>query len=253
MWRTGAFLGGTVTVAIALLSPLDLLSGQLLSAHMIQHLLLLLVAPMLLVLGRPVLVMRWSLPLPVRRRWARAWHRSAPITARLVQLSPQIAAGAYTVVLWLWHIPALYEAALTSTTVHITEHGCFFSAALLLWWVVLSPAGGKPRYGIRIALLLVTAAQGSALGALLTFSTVLWYPANFPTTFYGGLTPLGDQQLAGLLMWIPPGIVYLGAIAMLLALWLAALEQGIRRRERLQARKTRAMRSVEPASRSDGD
>ncbi len=249
LWRVGMLLASLLAVAVALLSPLDTLSSDLLSAHMIQHLLLLIVAPLCLVLSRPLLTLRWSLPPRWRRRTLVRWQARPLFTwLRRTFESPLLALGVYTAVLWLWHMPVFYEAALHNEAIHIVEHAAFFGAALLLWWVTLFPAGGRQRYGISIALVFLTALQGSILGALLTFSNVLWYPANSPAAAYWGMTPLDDQHLAGMLMWVPPGIFYIGVIAALFALWLAALERGQRRRERAQC----AVAATSKIARSSG-
>jgi cytochrome c oxidase assembly factor CtaG len=242
-----------MALAIALLSPLDRLSADLLSAHMIQHLILLIVDPVCLVLGRPLLVIRWGLPLAMRRRWVQRWRPNSTFNqSRQLVASPLLAFALYSAILWFWHLPAFYQAALQSEWVHVVEHSSFFAAATLLWWVVIFPHGGRDRYGISIAVIFLTAVQGSILGALLTFSTVLWYPMNSLAAASWGITPLDDQQLAGLIMWIPPGVLYLGAIVILFVNWLAAVEQGLRRRERAQIQRTRPLRLVSAHSQTDG-
>jgi cytochrome c oxidase assembly factor CtaG len=139
----------------------------------------------------------------------------------------------HTAVLWLWHTPLFFEAALRNDAIHGAEHLCFLAAAWLLWWTALEPAGGHRHYGISVLIIFLTALQGGILGALLTFSVNLWYPLYAPPTIRWGLSPLEDQQLAGVLMWVPSALVYLGAAAGLFTAWLAAIEQGVRRRERM--------------------
>ena len=225
------FLCGWVSLAVALISPLDALSDVLFSAHMLQHLFLLLLAPLFFVLSKPLPIYLWALPQPTRRlaaftlqpSWVRnGWHKlTAPVMVWFT----------YTALLWFWHAPSIYQAALRTEWLHVLEHLSFFGAAALLWWAVIHPRGGARRYGIGMLILFLTALQGSVLGALLTFSSVLWYPIYAPWAAYSNRTPLADQQLAGLIMWIPPGIFYLSAILALFALWLGAVEKRTVQRE----------------------
>jgi len=230
-WQVVSFLGGILTLCIALLSPLDTLSEVLFSAHMVQHLLLLLVAPPLFVLSRPWAVLLWAFPRVVRQRLGQ-WQRSRPVrySWQIATLSP-VVWGINTVVLWLWHAPALYQAAVADEVVHALEHSSFLIVATLFWWIVIYPQGGRRRYGVSLLYVFLTALQGGVLGALLTFSTALWYPVYAPLATAWGMTPLADQQLAGLIMWIPSGILYLLAAALLFIAWLAILERGMPQRK----------------------
>ena len=231
--QVSAFLGGMIALVAALLSPLDALSEALFSAHMVQHLLLLLVAPPLFVLARPLVAWLWTLPPPQRRAVGGFWRDAEwPRRGWRLLTLPPLVWLLHTGLLWTWHTPLLYQAALRHEYVHILEHACFFGAALLLWWAVLDPPGGPRGYGISILAIFLTALQGGILGALLTFSPTLWYPIYAPLTAPWGLTPLADQQLAGVVMWVPSGLVYLGAILGLFVAWLAAVERGVRLRER---------------------
>jgi len=231
-WQIGCFLGGWFTLVVALVSPLDGLSETLFAAHMVQHLLLLLLAPLLLVLSRPLTVLVWALPPRLRRQVGAQWPRRGWLRHTWHGLTlPPVVWLLHTALLWIWHTPTLYEAAVVNDWVHLLEHACFFGAAALLWWAVIHPRGGSRRYGIGILILFLTALQGGALGALLTFSPTPWYPIYGLFTRAWGLTPLDDQQLAGLIMWIPPGIFYLGVILALLVAWLAAVERGMERQE----------------------
>ena len=229
-----AFGAGMAALAAALLSPLDALSEALFTAHMVQHLLLLLVAPPLFVLGRPMVAWLWALSPPQRRAVGGFWRSAEWLRRgwRLLTLPPLVWL-LHTGLIWGWHTPLLYQAALRHEYVHIAEHACFFGAALLLWWAVLDPPGGPRGYGISILAIFLTALQGGILGALLTFSPMLWYPIYAPLTAPWGLTPLADQQLAGVIMWVPSGVVYLGTVLGLFVAWLAAVERGVRLRERI--------------------
>ncbi|HEX6533161.1 MAG TPA: cytochrome c oxidase assembly protein [Gemmatimonadaceae bacterium] len=213
-----SFAAGWVTLAAALASPLHELGERLFSAHMAQHELLMVVAAPLLVVGRPLAPMVWALP----RRWRRgatAWSRSRAWRAVWgVASAPWAAWTCYAVVFWLWHVPRAYEAALGSEWVHALEHASFLGAALLFWWSVLPGAGGRGRgrEGVGVLSLFTTAVHSSILGALLTFSAAPWYPV-YEGGGAGVAGALADQQLAGLVMWVPAGASYV-----IVALWLAA-------------------------------
>jgi putative membrane protein len=198
---------------VALVSPLDALGTALFSAHMVQHMVLVLVAVPLLVLGAPQTGLLWALAEPRRRRLGAWWHCATGLRIGWRALSrPLVVWLLHAAALWLWHLPRLYQAALTSELVHLAEHASFLGTALLFWWVLL---GGSPRERLNPALgvlyLFSFALQGGLLGALMTFAPAPWYPAYTTTVAAWGLTPLEDQQLAGLIMWVPAGLVYLAA------------------------------------------
>ncbi|HSM57779.1 MAG TPA: cytochrome c oxidase assembly protein [Candidatus Sulfomarinibacteraceae bacterium] len=220
--HVAAFAAGLLVLALALLSPLDALSSALLAAHMVQHLLLMLVAAPLLVLGLPPVAAAWALPRsPQLARW---WHRRPLLRRAWRALSHPVTAWLlYAGVLWAWHLPRLYEAALLNETVHALEHAAFLGAALLFWWALrharaLSSAGGA-------LFLFTTALHSGLLGALLTFAAAPWYPVYSIAPYAWGLTPLQDQQLAGVIMWLPGSLVYLGAVLLLLGSWLYRQER----------------------------
>ena len=134
--------------------------------------------------------------------------------------------------IWIWHAPALYQATLTSDFVHALQHLSFFGTALLFWWTIIHAhaPGGRARavsFGTAVLLLFGTALHSGALGALLTFSRALWYPAYGSTARAWGLNPVEDQQLAGLVMWIPATFAYLIAALFLFAGWLRASEERV--------------------------
>lgn len=234
-WRAACFAFALGVLVIALVSPVDALGESLFSGHMVQHLLLIVVAAPLLVLGAPLLTLLWGLPGGTRRRIGEWWTGAAehPAAAGILRgavrglsraaTAPAVAWTAYVLVFWAWHAPRLYEAALGSEALHILEHASFLVTALLFWWVVLH-AHGRRRLGPggSVFYLIAAGVQGSALGALLTFSRTVWYSAGSEAAALWGITPLEDQQLAGLIMWVPPVVVYLGTAAWILARWLEA-------------------------------
>jgi putative membrane protein len=219
-WEAGAFAAGWLTLVIALVSPLHPLGGVLFSAHMTQHELLMLVAAPLLVLGRPMLPLLWSLPIAWRRRVG-GWSNKRWVKRGWRGLTlPVVAWTVHAIALWIWHAPPLFEATLHSELVHTLQHLSFFLSALLFCWALLHGPGGRMGYGAAVVYIFTTAVHSSILGALLTFARTEWYPAYHATTAGWGLTPLEDQQLGGLIMWVPAGAVYMLAGLILLAGWL---------------------------------
>ncbi len=215
-----AFACGWITLALSLVSPLHRLGGVLFTAHMAQHELLMVVAAPLLVLGRPVIPFLWALPV-TWRRIVGSWSATAGVsrTWELITL-PSVAWVLHAVAIWLWHAPSLYQATLGSETVHTLQHVSFFGTGLLFWWAVLHGVGSRLARPAAVIYLFTTAGHTSLLGALLTFSPRLWYPLYDETTAPWGLSPLEDQQLAGVIMWVPAGLSYLIAALALAATWL---------------------------------
>jgi putative membrane protein len=240
-WEAASFGAGWLIIAVALISPLHALGGVLFSAHMIQHELLISLAAPLLVLGRPLIAFLWALPVSWRRGAGGAARARIPVAVWGVITRPSVAFGLHAIALWTWHLPRFYQATLTSELVHSLQHTTFLATALLFWWTILTARGGVFRRGLAVFYLFATVLQTGALGALLTFGGTLWYPAYSLTTLSWGLTPLGDQQLGGLIMWIPGSIVYVIAALWIFAEWLRESE---RRRLPLQ----RQIKLVSPAT-----
>jgi cytochrome c oxidase assembly factor CtaG len=135
--------------------------------------------------------------------------------------------------IWFWHFPRPSHLVIEHSGFHVLEHLSFLGTAVAFWWVVLHP-GGRRRlsFGASILYVGITLCQSGALGALLMFSARPWYPAHAAGDALWGIAPLADQQLAGLIMWIPAGVVYLGAAALLFVQWMAADERATLMRER---------------------
>ncbi|MGH7579126.1 MAG: cytochrome c oxidase assembly protein, partial [Gemmatimonadales bacterium] len=131
-----------------------------------------------------------------------------------------------------WHAPPLYQRTLTSDLMHTLQHSSFLLTALVFWWSVLAAASLRGRHGAAILSLFSTMVYTGGLGALLTLARTPWYPAYGGATLLWGLTPLEDQQLAGLIMWVPGGISYLLATLWLVVAWFRASEAGAARLER---------------------
>jgi putative membrane protein len=208
MRQMSAFSAGWLVLVIALTSPLDQLGSELFSAHMVQHELLMIVAAPLLVLGRPLGVWAWALPFRWRRAVGRFLHRRGWRAPWLLVTSPVVAWLLHALALWLWHMPALFDAALANDGVHTLQHSAFLLTALLFWWSVLG-AATRSEQGIALVSIFTTMVHTGALGALLTLSKTPWYSGYFTTASIYGLNALEDQELGGLIMWVPAGLVYI--------------------------------------------
>jgi putative membrane protein len=214
------YAAGWLTLVVALVSPLHPWGSVLFSAHMTQHELLMLVAAPLLVLGRPMIPFLWALPKKVAREissWTKARWWRAIWTA---MTAPFVAWLIHAVVLWTWHLPVLFQATLDSEFIHALQHASFLGSALLFWWAVLHGRQRAMGFGVAVLYMFTTALHSGLLGALLTFARTLWYPIYSDTTQPWGLSPIEDQQLGGLIMWIPAGVVYIIAGLALFAGWL---------------------------------
>ena len=226
--RKGAmlFLSGWAVLTLALVSPLHEAGERSFTMHMIEHELIMLVATLLLAASSAGGVLAWGLPRPLRLALGGSWK--SPLAAAWKRLTePVTATVVQGIVMWVWHAPALFDRALEHSGWHIAQHACFFASALLFWWAMLHPRSRPSGYGVSAACLFVTSMIGGALGALMSFSQSPWYADYAAMGMSGiGLDPVADQQLAGLLMWIPGGLVHgLAAIALVYR-WLKASEAG---------------------------
>ena len=222
-WQAAAFGAGWLVLAIALLSPLHALGEALFAAHMAQHELLMTVAAPLIVLGRPLVPTVFALR-PSARAGATSWTQLPAFRAGWRRLThPGTAWLLHAAAIWVWHSPPLYEATLRSEFVHALQHISFIATALLFWWTVLHPAwSGR---GVAMLSLFTTMVHTGALGAIIALSGTLWFPAYAATTRAWGLTPLEDQQIGGLIMWIPGSAAYLIAALGLLGVSLRHSER----------------------------
>ncbi len=208
------FAGGVVALALALLPPLEGRTDHSLTAHMIQHVLLLVVAAPLLALGAPLPTLLWALPEQWRPRATAAWRRL--LRSHSVHW-PAWAGGALVVeslVMAAWHLPVAYRAALHHDGLHVVEHATFVGTACLFAWAV--GVGSARRHGSAVAVVFLAALPGSALGAALTLASRPWY-AEYRS--------LADQQMAGVVMWAFAGVAYVVAAACLFGVWLGGLER----------------------------
>jgi putative membrane protein len=226
-WEAAAFAAGWASVAIALVSPLDALSDILFSAHMAQHEVLMLISAPLMVLGRPLMPFLWAFGPERRERIGHAFQAPPVASTWRAITGPLTVWVLHGVALWVWHIPSLYEAALRNDGIHAVQHLCFFVTAGLFWWALVHGRFGRAGYGVAVFYVFTTALHSSVLGALLTFAPRLWYPLYEARTLRWHLSPLEDQQLAGLLMWVPAGVIFLILGLALFAAWMGVLERRV--------------------------
>jgi cytochrome c oxidase assembly factor CtaG len=214
------FAGGLAMILLALVSPIGTYDQDLFSLHMTEHLLLTVGAAPLLLLASPLVPLLWGLP-DQERRGAVRMLRPHGVLFRLGSFlaRPAVAVTAFVTFFALWHVPALYDAAQGQSVVHYAEHTLFFVTALLFWWPVIHPGGGARRLAriAAIGYVSIPMLEGTLIGALLTFAQRPFYATYLTAPRLTGLSPLDDQQLAGLIMWIPGGLVYGAAILWLLA------------------------------------
>jgi putative membrane protein len=224
-FEAASFAAGWLAIFVALVTPLDRIGSALFSAHMLQHEVLILIAAPLLVLGRPMAAFLWAMPLTWRRRFIRIGAYDRLRRFWLLITTPLVAWLIQALVLWLWHLPALFQATLDSEPVHTAQHVSFLISALLFCEALIFSDGKRMGYGTAVIYVFTTAVHTSVLGALLTFATSVWYPVYQERTAAWGLTPLEDQQLGGLIMWVPAGLVYVIAGLALLVAWIRESER----------------------------
>jgi putative membrane protein len=231
--RTVAFLTGIGVTLVAVAGPVPGWSEHLLWVHMVQHLLLTVVAAPLLALGAPVSTLRFGLS-PTARSTVAGWSRATRRWRRGIGDPPPlvVATVVHIVLTWVWHAPWLYDLAVRSPVVHALEHVAFLGSAVWVWVEIVATARRNRRAQalatIACFALIVT---GGVLGALLTFASRSVYAVY---TGAGGLTALEDQQLAGALMWVPPSFVYAIVALRRFTSWLTRTEQELRTREQHQ-------------------
>ncbi len=228
VWNVGAFAAGWLVTVVALLSPIAWMAEILFSVHMTQHTLLMLVAAPLMAFGLPLLACLWTFPdrtreriaATVRRRaFVDVWHWiTAPLTAFLLQ----------AIALWVWHLPFLYQAALEDEGVHAIQHLSFVLTASMFWWAMVHGRYGRRGYGLAVVYVFMTAIHSGALGALLTVAPSPWYHEYVRQGAVWHVDPLEDQQIAGLLMWIPAGAVFIVLGLALFAAWMGEAERRVR-------------------------
>jgi putative membrane protein len=212
------FLLGSLVLFIALVSPIDTLAdGYLLMMHMVQHLLITMIAPPLLLVGTPRWLLRPVLRVPL----------ALPIGRLLTK--PVVAFLAFNFTFAIWHVPAYYEATLHSLPIHVLEHVLFLTTATLTWWPVFSPLDELPAIAapLQCLYLFFESIPPTILGALITFSSTILYPTYARAPRVWGIAALDDQQAAGLIMWIPGALIYLAVLTVVFFRWFNGDEHGV--------------------------
>jgi cytochrome c oxidase assembly factor CtaG len=225
VWRPISYVAGLVFVGLALMSPLDVLSSQLFSMHMIQHLLLIMIAPPLLLLANPMPFILWGLPGKWRLKIGRGLSRLLNGKSTFRHYLRKATTPGIVWMVWLvsivgWHDPNAYNAALVSDLVHDVEHLTFFFGGMLYWWHVV---GAGPRihkqFGLigRIAFALSAVPPNMLTGAVIAFAQepIYTYYNNVPRLM--GLSVMEDQQLGGVIMWVPGSMMYIIAALVLIS------------------------------------
>jgi putative membrane protein len=220
-WRIVAWLAGLASILVALTSAIDVYAETFLSVHMVQHLLLAMVAPPLLALGAPI-----TLLLRVSSRGARQGWILPVLHSRLVRVlaSPLVAWPLFTVAMFVTHFSPLYDAALEDPTIHIAEHAVFIATGLLFWWPVVAadPLPRRPGYGLRLAYVVLQMPVNAAVGLIIYFSPTVLY-AHYATLIRSwGPSAAVDQQIGGAVMWGGGDVLLLTAIPLIVAAWMRA-------------------------------
>jgi putative copper resistance protein D len=219
-WRSAAFLGGLAVLAVALMSPIEAYEGQLFSVHMLQHMLLELVAAPLLLLGAPAtLALRAASP-SVRAGLLSVLHSRAVTVVSF----PLLAWVLFAAVNWGWHFSSLYNEALETPWLHDIQHLTFVGAALLFWWPVVGadPARWRLPHPVRLFYLFLAMPQNSFLGIALMSAPLALYPHYLTNVRDWGPTPIVDQNVGGMLMWAGGDVVFLLAMGLVVAAWVRA-------------------------------
>jgi cytochrome c oxidase assembly factor CtaG len=206
---------------VALLSPIGVFSELLFFMHMIQHLILILITAPLILLGAPLLPTLWALPRDLRVKVGLLFASRNSLGRPVGVLThPLTTVSIYVVVMAVWHVPPLYDAAQGRTLIHDLEHFFFIASATLFWWPVIHPAGGRRRlsFAAGIPYFLPPMMEGNLIGALLVFADRPLYSAYHELPSIWGISAMQDQQLAGLIMWVPGGLFFIIPIFTLLTL-----------------------------------
>ena len=228
-WRSVAYLGGLAVLWVALMSPIDVLSGQFFFMHMVQHLLLVMIAPPLLLIADPMPIMLWGLPSGLRREVGRLLRPEATFR-RVVRglTAPGLVWLYFVAALVGWHDPDAYNATLVNDWIHDLEHLTFFGTAMLFWWHVIGSAPHihkRLSRGVRIGYVLSVVPANALTGIAISFASQPIYTYYTTVPRLGSMTVLQDQMLAGVIMWIPGSMMYIIAALILVAQAIRAEEE----------------------------
>ena len=223
-----AFAVGWTALMVTVLPPLDAWVIVRFSAHMFQHELMMLVGAPLVMAGRPIPVWLAALPPAPRARAAALLQSSATRGAWNVVTAPLVAWTLHGGAIWLWHLPPLYDAAVDNEAIHLVQHAMFVGTAIVFWYGMLYGRYGRAGYGAAVFYVFTTAVHTGILGAIVTFARTPLYNVYLAPAAAQGIDALGDQQVAGLIMWVPAGLVLTTLGIALFAAWLGEAERRAR-------------------------
>jgi len=204
---------------------------------MAQHELMMLLGAPLVIVGRPLPVWLWGLPERLRGPAVESVQSEIAVRAWRISTAPLVAWALHGIVIWVWHLPSLYEWAIHDEVVHAAQHTMFIATSALFWWGLVYGRYGRAGYGAAVFYVFTTAVHTGILGAMVTFAGTPLYRSYGPPSLARGTDPLADQQVAGLLMWVPAGIVLtLMGLALLLA-WLGESERRVRQNDQARQRR----------------
>jgi cytochrome c oxidase assembly factor CtaG len=222
--RGALCLAGWLSLAGALVSPLHALGEQLFTFHMIEHEIIMAVSAPLLVLANPVGTLLWSLPHRLRILVGRAMRRDPVARCWQWVTDGSHATVIHGIAIWAWHWPVLFDATISNIAIHRLQHVSFFLSAVFFWWSIFRRSeAGEAAWHVFVTML-----HTSVLGALMALAPRVLYGTQTANSLAWGLTPLEDQQLAGIIMWVPAGTIYAGAVLVLVAIWIN--QAGVRTR-----------------------
>jgi len=236
--RVALTLLGFSALTFSLIGPADALAEDQFFLHMIQHLLLTLIAAPLMLASSPVAAYLWSLPSDIRFTVAGSLGRQGKTGLLIRKLTfPKVAIAVYILTIYVWHLPTLYEMAIHNELVHYLEHFMFFSVAVLFWWPIAGPAPVRSllSYPQRLLYLIVVLTPSAALGAWLTLVDTVLYPHYEATPLHWGIGAKEDQSIGGLIMWVPGNFVLVGAATVLFFKWYESESKGARYKRKVHS------------------
>jgi putative membrane protein len=233
-WQAACYATGVAVLALALLSPIDAWSDFRFWVHMSQHELIMVAAAPLMVLGRPLYVYLWALPASLRRRTSRILATPNFKVTWSFLSAPLFVLTLHAFVRWVWHVPALFEAAMRHDALHALQHFSFFATAAFFWWAVSNGRYGRAGYGLGLLFVFITAFHTSLLAALLTVAPQGFYPIYAAQGLEAAPELLADQELGGLIMWVPSGVLLLASALSLFVAWIGEAERLAKRADRLR-------------------
>ncbi|MBV9111724.1 MAG: cytochrome c oxidase assembly protein [Hyphomicrobiales bacterium] len=223
LWQAVAYGIGWLVLAAALLSPLHWTFEHLFALHMAEHELVMAIAAPLIAVSYPLCAFAWAMPERAKPHLSGLMSSKAFRTGWQFITRPHNATILHGLAIWTWHLPRAFDAAILNVALHRLQHVSFLASALIFWWSLTRRANP----GTAAGHLFITIIHTSVLGALLALAPRVLYPLQTSFAPAWGLTPLEDQELAGLIMWVPAGTVYAGAALAFVALWITRCGESV--------------------------